>query len=189
VFRGAGGPGAAGPPRAGAGGGGCGEVPRRRRAEITLVRGLITPGGLGSVGRRAARRRTGVSSVDEVADRVRAAQATEQLGHRPRPGPGRAARSPARLIRDSTRSAVTLAAVSRSVYIASVEGRTGKSAVALGLLDALIREVGSVGVFRPLISSTGAQGEDLILDLLISRPGIDQSYEDALGVSYETARA
>ena len=168
---------------------GFGEVLRLRPAEIMIVPELITARGLGSGGRRAARRRTGVSSVDEVADRVRAAQATEQLGHRPRPGPGRAARSPARLIRDSTRSAVTLAAVSRSVYIASVEGRTGKSAVALGLLDALIREVGSVGVFRPLISSTGAQGEDLILDLLISRPGIDQSYEDALGVSYETARA
>ncbi len=40
--------------------------------------------------------------------------------------------------------------VSRSVYVASPEGLTGKSAVALGLLDALTREVGSVGVFRPL---------------------------------------
>ena len=40
--------------------------------------------------------------------------------------------------------------MSRSVYVASPEGLTGKSAVALGLLDALIREVGSVGVFRPL---------------------------------------
>ena len=32
--------------------------------------------------------------------------------------------------------------MSRSVYVASPEGLTGKSAVALGLLDALIREVG-----------------------------------------------
>ena len=36
--------------------------------------------------------------------------------------------------------------VGRSVYVASPEGLTGKSAVALGLLDALTREVGSVGV-------------------------------------------
>ena len=40
--------------------------------------------------------------------------------------------------------------VSRSVYVASPDGLTGKSAVALGLVDALTREVGSVGVFRPL---------------------------------------
>jgi phosphate acetyltransferase len=72
------------------------------------------------------------------------------------------------------------------VYVASPEGQTGKSAVALGLLDALTREVGSVGVFRPLTNT--ASGNDLIVDLLVSQPGIHQSYEEALGVSYEAAR-
>ncbi|GAB3765113.1 phosphate acetyltransferase [Microlunatus parietis] len=79
--------------------------------------------------------------------------------------------------------------MNRTVYVASVEGQTGKSAVALGLLDALIREVGSVGVFRPLISAAGEQGRDVILDLLVSRPGIEQTYEEAVGVGYEAARA
>jgi phosphate acetyltransferase len=75
------------------------------------------------------------------------------------------------------------------VYIASPEGLTGKSAVALGLLDALTREVGSVGVFRPLANtSSGAPGGDVIVDLLISQPGIDQTYEEALGVTYEATR-
>ena len=78
--------------------------------------------------------------------------------------------------------------VSRSVYVASPEGLTGKSAVALGLLDALTREVGSVGVFRPL-TTVGAGGEvDLVVDLLVSQPGIKQTYEEALGVTYEAAR-
>jgi len=36
--------------------------------------------------------------------------------------------------------------MSRSVYIASPEGLSGKSAVALGLLDLLCRQVGRVGV-------------------------------------------
>ncbi|HEX8511121.1 MAG TPA: DRTGG domain-containing protein [Propionibacteriaceae bacterium] len=76
--------------------------------------------------------------------------------------------------------------MTRSVFVASPEGQTGKSAVALGLLDALIREVGSVGVFRPLTNATA--GRDLIVDLLVSQPGIKQSYDDALGVSYEAAR-
>ena len=80
---------------------------------------------------------------------------------------------------------VTLPPVSRSVYVASPEGQTGKSAVALGLLDALTREVGSVGVFRPLYA---AGGVDLIVDLLVSQPGIRQSYPEALGVTYDAAR-
>jgi phosphate acetyltransferase len=79
--------------------------------------------------------------------------------------------------------------VSRSVYVASPEGLTGKSAVALGLLDALTREVGSVGVFRPLTTtSSGSNEVDLIVDLLVSQPGISQSYDEAIGVTYDAAR-
>jgi len=79
--------------------------------------------------------------------------------------------------------------VSRSVYVASPEGLTGKSAVALGLLDALTREVGSVGVFRPLTTAGSSSDDiDLIVDLLINQPGISQSYDEAIGVTYEAAR-
>jgi phosphate acetyltransferase len=79
--------------------------------------------------------------------------------------------------------------VSRSVYVASPEGLTGKSAVALGLLDALTREVGSVGVFRPLTTTSSGNDEvDLIVDLLVSQPGISQSYDEAIGVTYDAAR-
>jgi phosphate acetyltransferase len=80
--------------------------------------------------------------------------------------------------------------VSRSVYVASPEGLTGKSAVALGLLDALTREVGSVGVFRPLTTASSTSDDiDLIVDLLVNQPGISQSYDEAIGVTYEAARA
>jgi phosphate acetyltransferase len=78
--------------------------------------------------------------------------------------------------------------VSRSVYIASPEGFTGKSAVALGLLDALTREVDSVGVFRPLTTGSGSDDVDLIVDLLVNQPGISQTYEEAIGVTYDAAR-
>jgi len=79
--------------------------------------------------------------------------------------------------------------VSRSVYVASPEGLTGKSAVALGLLDALTREVGSVGVFRPLTTAgSGNEDVDLTVDLLVSQPGIAQSYDEAIGVTYDAAR-
>src|SRR5918998_910706 len=78
--------------------------------------------------------------------------------------------------------------MTRSVYVASPEGLTGKSAIALGLVDALTREVGSVGIFRPL-TTVGTSGEtDLVVDLLVNQPGINQTYEEALGVTYEAAR-
>ena len=78
--------------------------------------------------------------------------------------------------------------MSRSVYVASPEGLTGKSAVALGLLDALTREVGSVGIFRPVTTAGSDDEVDLIVDLLVNQPGIQQTYDEALGVTYEAAR-
>jgi phosphate acetyltransferase len=79
--------------------------------------------------------------------------------------------------------------VGRSVYVASPEGLTGKSAVALGLLDALTREVGTVGVFRPLTAANSSGDDiDLIVDLLVNQPGISQTYDEAIGVTYEAAR-
>ncbi len=60
--------------------------------------------------------------------------------------------------------------------------------MALGLLDALTREVGSVGVFRPLTTSSDSDDIDLIVDLLVNQPGITQSYQEAIGVTYDAAR-
>ncbi len=72
--------------------------------------------------------------------------------------------------------------MTRSIYVAAPEGLTGKSMIALGLLDALIREVGSVGVFRPIVKG---KNRDAILSTLLTQPGIDQEYETAVGVTYD----
>ena len=57
------------------------------------------------------------------------------------------------------------------------------------MLDALTREVGTVGVFRPLTTaSAGGDDIDLIVDLLVNQPGISQTYDEAIGVTYEAAR-
>lgn len=76
--------------------------------------------------------------------------------------------------------------MTRIIYVAAPEGQTGKSVVALGLLDTLLREVESVGVFRPLVS---AGKHDDILEMLLSLPGIELSYDDAVGISYDEMRA
>jgi len=76
--------------------------------------------------------------------------------------------------------------MSRSVYIASAEGETGKSTVALGLLDLLTRRVGRVGVFRP-VRRGGAT--DVVIEMLLAHPGIDQERSTAMGVSYDDLHA
>lgn len=79
-----------------------------------------------------------------------------------------------------------------SVYVASVEGVSGKSTLALGLLDALSRRVGRVGVFRPIVrrDAQTARGErDYVLDLLIAHEATSLSYEDCTGVTYDEVHA
>ena len=72
-----------------------------------------------------------------------------------------------------------------SIYLAAPEGLTGKSMVAVGIMDALQREVTSVGVFRPIVHG-GTRDE--VLDVLVSLPNIEQTYEDGVGVTYADVR-
>ena len=62
--------------------------------------------------------------------------------------------------------------MSLSVYIASPEGRSGKSSVAFGLVDLLSRRAGRIGVYRPVIDSGTAR--DPVTGLLIAHPGVLQ---------------
>jgi phosphate acetyltransferase len=71
--------------------------------------------------------------------------------------------------------------MTRSIYIIAPEGQVGKSAIALGLIEALGREVAKVGVFRPIIRSDGRDG---ILETLVSQPAVMGSYEESYGVPY-----
>ena len=72
--------------------------------------------------------------------------------------------------------------MSNSIYVASPEGLTGKSMVAVGMIEALTRTVTSVGVFRPVVR---AGADDEILKTLVSQPGISQTYAEAVGVTYD----
>ena len=71
--------------------------------------------------------------------------------------------------------------MSRTVFVTSAEGETGKSTVAYGLLDLLSRQAGRIAVFRPVTAAR----RDKVVDLLLSHPAVDQSYEDAIGVTYD----
>jgi phosphate acetyltransferase len=77
--------------------------------------------------------------------------------------------------------------VARSIYVASLEGYSGKSLVALGLLDVFTRSVETTGVFRPIARSS--TGEDPVLDLLLGHGGVDLTHDACIGVTYEDVHA
>ncbi|KZF09907.1 phosphate acetyltransferase [Rhodococcus sp. EPR-279] len=74
-----------------------------------------------------------------------------------------------------------------SIYIASPEGDTGKSTIALGVLQMLAASAARVGVFRPIARST--EEPDYILELLVEHTTADLTYEQSLGVTYEQVHA
>ncbi|MCV7066693.1 phosphate acetyltransferase [Mycolicibacterium farcinogenes] len=70
-----------------------------------------------------------------------------------------------------------------AIYIASPEGDTGKSTIALGILHRLAATVPRVGVFRP-ITRLG-EDRDYILELLLAGTTAGLSYDDCVGVGYQ----
>ena len=75
--------------------------------------------------------------------------------------------------------------MSNSLYITSAHVRAGKAVVALGVMELLARQVARVGVFRPVISQD--EHPDALLELLISRYGIDLDPRDAFAMTYAEA--
>jgi phosphate acetyltransferase len=71
----------------------------------------------------------------------------------------------------------------RAIYVASPEGDTGKSTIALGILHRLAATVAKVGVFRP-ITRLG-EDRDYILELLLSHTTAGLPYEECVGVGYQ----
>jgi phosphate acetyltransferase len=73
-----------------------------------------------------------------------------------------------------------------SIYVAGTEAQSGKSAVAVGLLDQLSRRAGRVAVFRPIVRAGGQ--DELVRTLLSQLPGT-LSVEQACGVTYDDLHA
>jgi phosphate acetyltransferase len=76
--------------------------------------------------------------------------------------------------------------VAQSILITSAEGHSGKSTIALGVLDALRRATPRVGVFRTIARSTIER--DYVLDMLLDHDGVDLPYEVCIGTTYDDVR-
>ena len=72
--------------------------------------------------------------------------------------------------------------VTRTLYVASAESVSGKSAVAVGLLAELCARGGRVGVFRPIVQD---RGPDPLIELLHPLSTSPAPPEEAVGVTYD----
>lgn len=77
--------------------------------------------------------------------------------------------------------------MAHSVYLASVEGHTGKSTIALGVLDVLRQSYDRVGVFRAVART--ASTPDYVLELLLANTDGRLRYEECVGVTYDDVHA
>jgi len=73
--------------------------------------------------------------------------------------------------------------VAQSIFITSAEGHSGKSTIALGVLDALSHAASRIGVFRPIARSTAER--DYVLEMLLAHDGVHLAYDDCIGVGYD----
>jgi phosphate acetyltransferase len=74
----------------------------------------------------------------------------------------------------------------RNVYLTAIEPGSGKSAVALGVMEALA-SVGRVGYFRPIVASGDQPDNDI--ELIRRRYRLPQSYEESYGAVVDDLRA
>ncbi|WP_320170883.1 phosphate acetyltransferase [Maridesulfovibrio sp.] len=66
--------------------------------------------------------------------------------------------------------------MSKSLYIAATEARSGKSAIVLGVMQLLLTHVRKVAIFRPIIHDND-QGRDHDIDLILRHFKLPQKYE------------
>ena len=71
--------------------------------------------------------------------------------------------------------------MAKSIYIAGAEPRSGKSVVALGLMERLIANGRRAGFFRPVVRA--GEGEDGLIRLMTARYGLAAPYEAMYGVT------
>ncbi len=77
--------------------------------------------------------------------------------------------------------------MAKNLYITSINAESGKSAVVLGLMELLLRDVRRVGIFRPIISPLHEGERDHDIDLILSYFYLGLQYDDTYAVTFEEA--
>jgi len=75
--------------------------------------------------------------------------------------------------------------MTQGIYIVGAEPRSGKSVIALGVMEMLSGSMGKIGFFRPVVRDESKL--DNIIRLIIKRYGLDLPYEKLYGCGYDVA--
>ena len=78
--------------------------------------------------------------------------------------------------------------MSKNLYVSATEERSGKSAVILGVMQMLLREVHNVAIFRPIINDPGEGKQDHDIALLIEQFKLSVPYRDTYAYTLRQAR-
>jgi phosphate acetyltransferase len=76
--------------------------------------------------------------------------------------------------------------MTRNLYVTAMEARSGKSVVALGLMELLSSRVAKPGFFRPIVPSGSVP--DPQIELMRRRYRLDAAYEEMLALSEDESR-
>jgi len=77
--------------------------------------------------------------------------------------------------------------MSNGLYITATEAGSGKSAIALGVMEMLFRKLDCVGFFRPIIRHDPKDAWDLDIELMSGQFNLDRSYEKMYGITQAEA--
>lgn len=78
--------------------------------------------------------------------------------------------------------------MSKSLYIAATETRSGKSAIVLGVMNLLRANLQRVAIFRPIINDHVDGKKDHDIDLMLRHFSLDIEYDQAYGYTLSEAR-
>lgn len=78
--------------------------------------------------------------------------------------------------------------MAKNLYITTTEPRSGKSAIALGLMQLLMRDIRKVGFFRPIINTPSRDVRDHDINLIHSQFHLDMEYEESFAFTLQEAK-
>ena len=77
--------------------------------------------------------------------------------------------------------------MSKNLYITATESRSGKSAIVLGVMQMLLRDIRRVGFFRPIISDDSDR-KDHDIDLVLSQFYLGLRYEETYALTMKQTK-
>jgi phosphate acetyltransferase len=77
--------------------------------------------------------------------------------------------------------------MAKTIFIATAEPYSGKSVVALGLINMLLGKAQKVGYFKPIINSDPREQKDVDIDTIVTHFGLPIAYDDTYAFTRQQA--